>query len=114
MRFASKQFVTASIDHVGLVAPIELGGVVTVRAYVFNTGPTSPDVRVDVAAENPRTGRSRDATTSFLPFVAIDERGPPSTVPELVRGTDAERGHREEAVEKRETQLADLLARLEG
>ncbi len=113
MRFTNQRCVTASIDHVDFIAPISAGEVVTVHAYVFNTGRTSVDVKVDVSAENPQTGETRDATASFLTFVALDEDLAPTAVPGLVCETETERAHREEAVESRETQLAELLARMD-
>jgi acyl-CoA hydrolase len=73
MRFSGRQCVTASMDHVDFLAPIDLGEIVTIEGYVFNTGRTSVDVRVDVTAENPRNGDEREATASFLTFVAPDE-----------------------------------------
>jgi acyl-CoA hydrolase len=114
MRFTTRQCVTASIDHVDFHAPIDLGEVVTVRAYVFDTGRTSVDVKVDVTTENPRTGETRDATDSFLTFVALDDDCDPTTVPELLCETDAETGHRDAALEERQDRLDALRARLEG
>ncbi|MEF8786718.1 MAG: acyl-CoA thioesterase [Haloarculaceae archaeon] len=113
MRFANRQCVTASMDHVDFISPIELGEVVVVQAYVFDTGRTSVDVKVDVMAEEPRTGESRDTTSSFLTFVAVDEDGTPTEVPDLVCESDAEREHRDIAREQRQQQLETLLDRME-
>jgi acyl-CoA hydrolase len=113
MRFTGRQCVTASIDHVDFHAPIDLGEVVTVRAYVFETGRTSVDVKVDVTTENPRTGESRDATDSFLTFVAVDDDCRPTPVPELVCRSDAETQHRDAALAERRDRLDALVARLE-
>jgi acyl-CoA hydrolase len=113
MRFTASQCVTASIDHVDFHAPIAIGEVATVRAYVFDTGRTSVEVKVDVTAENPRTGETRDATDSFLTYVAVDDDGRPTEVPGLDCPTDAEHQHREAAIEERQDRLDALLARLE-
>ncbi len=112
-RFAGERCVTASLDHVDFISPIELGEIVVIEAYVFNTGETSMDIRVEVRAENPRTDEERETTTSFLTFVAIDESGTPTSVPDLVCETDAERDLREHATTQRQAQLEKLVDRLD-
>jgi acyl-CoA hydrolase len=113
MRFAGRQCVTASMDHVDFVSPIDLGELAVVEAYVFGTGRTSIEVRVDVHAENPTAGDRRLATTSFFTFVALDDEGQPTGVPDLECPTDAERALREEALEARREQLEQVAERLE-
>jgi acyl-CoA hydrolase len=92
MRFAGNQCVTASMDHVDFISPIEMGEVAVVEAYVFDTGRTSIDVKVDVRAEDPREGTKRKTTSSFFTFVALDEDGKPTEVPDLVCESEAEEG----------------------
>ncbi|MWG33877.1 acyl-CoA thioesterase [Halomarina oriensis] len=114
MRFAGDQVVTASMDHVDFISPIELGEVVVVEGYVFDTGRTSVDVKVDVHAEDPKSDRpNRDTTTSFFTFVALDEEGRPTPVPDLVCETDVERELRESAVDDRREQLRMVADRLD-
>jgi acyl-CoA hydrolase len=113
MRFASQQVVTASMDHVDFISPIDLGEVAVVEGYVFNTGRTSVDVKVDVRAENPRTGEERETTSSFFTFVALDGDGRPTPVPELSCPTEEEDALREAAVEDRHAQLAAVAERFE-
>lgn len=97
MRFSGRQCVTASMDHVDFIAPIEMGEVAVVEAYVFDVGRSSVDVKVDVHAEDPREGTERKTTTSFFTFVALDEDGDPTEVPRLVCESDAEEQLRESA-----------------
>lgn len=111
MRFANRQVVTASMDHVDFISPIEVGEVAIVEAYVFNTGRTSVDVKVDVHAENPRTGEERQTTTSYFTFVALDEGGSPTEVPSLETPTPEEAALKEEATEGRREQLEDVVER---
>jgi acyl-CoA hydrolase len=113
MRFASRQVVTASMDHVDFISPIDLGEVAVVEGYVFNVGRTSIDVKVDVRAENPRTDEERQTTTSFFTFVALDDDGRPTAVPRLDCRTEAEQDLRDAAVAERQAQLADVVARME-
>ena len=111
MRFANRQVVTASMDHVDFISPIEVGEVAIIEAYVFNTGRTSVDVKVDVHAENPRTGEERQTTTSYFTFVALDEGGSPTEVPSLETPTPEEAALKEEATEGRREQLEDVMER---
>lgn len=112
MRFSSHHCVTASMDHVEFKSPIATGEVAVVEGYVFNTGRTSLDVRVDVRAENPRNGDSRETTTSYLTYVAIDEDGTTTEVPELECPTESEAELRDTAIAGREEQLAAVVDRL--
>ncbi|PSQ50285.1 acyl-CoA thioesterase [Halobacteriales archaeon SW_7_65_23] len=113
MRFANQQCVTASMDHVDFIAPIDLGEIAVIQSYVFNTGRTSIDVKVDVHSENPRTGKHQETTTSFLTFVAIDDTGKPVQVPDLACETEAEEDLREMAVEQRQDELESIIERME-
>jgi len=111
MRFSGRQVVTAAMDHVDFIAPIEVGEVAIIEAYVFGAGRTSLDVKVDVTAEDPRTGDSRETTSSYFTFVALDARGRPTAVPELACPTETERRLRDRAIEGRRDQLAAVVAR---
>ncbi|PSQ37140.1 acyl-CoA thioesterase [Halobacteriales archaeon SW_10_66_29] len=113
MRFANQQCVTASMDHVDFIAPIDLGEIAVIQSYVFNTGRTSIDVKVDVHSENPRTGKHQETTTPFLTFVAIDDTGKPVQVPDLACETEAEEDLREMAVEQRQDELESIIERME-
>jgi acyl-CoA hydrolase len=114
MRFSGRQCVTASMDHTDFLSPIDLGEVVELSAYVFRTGRTSLDCRVSVHAEDPKSeGERRKTTTSFFTFVALDEDGRPTEVPELVCETEAEEALRRKAIDEQREQLATVVARLE-
>lgn len=112
MRFSHDQCVTASMDHVDFIAPIDVGEIAVIKSYVFNTGKTSVDVKVDVHSEDPRTGEIQETTTSFLTFVAIDGEGRPTTVPNVVCETEEEERLREAAVEKRQAELESIIERM--
>jgi acyl-CoA hydrolase len=114
MRFSNRQVVTASMDHVDFISPIDLGEVVVIEGYVFNVGRTSIDVKVDVRAENPRTDDERETTTSFFTFVALDDDGTPTAVPRLDCPTDTERDRRAEAIAERQAQLEAVVERMDG
>ncbi|AHG03669.1 acyl-CoA hydrolase [Halobacterium sp. DL1] len=107
MRFAGNQCVTASMDHVDFISPIEMGEVAVVEAYVFDTGRTSIDVKVDVRAEDPREGTKRKTTSSFFTFVALDDDGKPTDVPDLRCDSEAEEGLRTAAFDAKAAQRED-------
>jgi acyl-CoA hydrolase len=111
MRFSNRQVVTASMDHVDFISPIEMGEVAVIEGYVFNVGTTSLDVKVDVSAENPRTDDRRQTTTSYFTFVALDDDGRPASVPELAAPTEAEATLRDDAIEGRREQLKSVTER---
>jgi acyl-CoA hydrolase len=113
MRFSSRQCVTAAMDHVDFIAPIDRGEVAIVEAYVFDTGRTSVDVKVDVRAEDPREGDSRETTSSFFTFVALDEAGTPTAVPDLDCPTQNQRALRDHAHEQRREQVRAVAERYE-
>jgi acyl-CoA hydrolase len=114
MRFTGRQCVTASMDHVDFLSPIDLGEVAEIDAYVFRTGTTSVDVRVSVHAEDPRGGEGRrQTTTSFFTFVALDDDGRPTAVPELECPTEAETDLRARAVAEQRDQLAAVAERVQ-
>jgi acyl-CoA hydrolase len=114
MRLSNLQCVTAAMDHVDFIAPIDLGEVVVLEAYVFAVGRSSLEVKVDVRAENPKTDDVRETTTSFFTFVALDESGHPTEVPRLACPTAAERERRETAIAERQAQLEAVADRVDG
>ena len=90
------------MDHVDFIAPIELGDVVTITGYVFDTGETSMDIKVDVQAERPSEGESADAATSFFSFVALDADETPASVPDLECPSTAQQELQAEALSRRQ------------
>ncbi len=106
-RFARKAVVTASIDEIHFVTPVRRGMVVVLKARVNQAWSTSMEVGVRVEAEDPRTGDTVHCCTAYTTFVAINDDGRPSRVPELDTTTDADAGARaEEAQARRDNRLA--------
>lgn len=111
MRFADRQCVTAAMDHVDFITPIEEGEIVSLEAYVYETGTTSLEVVVDVRAERPGEDRGRrETTTSFFTFVAIDEAGTPTAVPAVECQTDEEDEMQQRAIDRRRSRREQLVA----
>ena len=90
MRHARQLVVTAAIDHFVFLVPIPEGFFVVLEARVTCSGRTSMEVKVDVAGEDPVTGKTSQTTTARLVYVAI-ENGVSVEVPDLVPSTPDEK-----------------------
>lgn len=121
-KFARKPVVTASTDSVDFIKPIRVGDAVTLEAMVTWSGTSSMEVFVKILSEHLLTGECSIAAFSFLTFVALDENGRPTPVPEVVPENEEERWLNETAenraahrrVRKKESQdLARFLSRLD-
>lgn len=91
IKLARNPVVTASTDSVDFIKPIKVGDAVTLEAIVTWTGKSSMEVFVKVVSENLLSGKKSIAALSFLTFVAIDENGKPTPVPEVIPETDEEK-----------------------
>lgn len=113
MRFSNRHCVTAAMDNVDFVGPIDLGEIALIEGFVFDVGTSSLDVRVEVRAEDPRTGDERTTTTSFFTFVALDDDGGASRVPRLECPTENQRELQAEARRERARRLRQIVDRVE-
>ncbi|WP_254766158.1 acyl-CoA thioesterase [Salinilacihabitans rarus] len=98
MRFAGETCVTARVNELDFVRPIGLGDTALVEAYVYDAGRTSVRVAIRAWREEPRTGGTEGTTESTFTFVAIDEDGRPTPVPDLTVGTGEGERLRERAL----------------
>ncbi|UII75518.1 acyl-CoA thioesterase [Flagellimonas sp. HMM57] len=76
--------VTASVNRVDFLNPIEVGELVTLKASINYTGKTSMVVGVRVESENITTGKIKHCNSSYLTMVAKDESGKNRTIPGLL------------------------------
>ena len=83
-KFSGKYCVTASVDTVDFLNPIEVGELVTMKASVNYVGKTSMVVGIRVDAENIQTGKIKHCNSSYFTMVAKDENGNSVAVPGLV------------------------------
>ncbi|WP_298420181.1 acyl-CoA thioesterase [uncultured Kordia sp.] len=67
--------VTASVDTVDFLNPIEVGELVTMRASINYVGRTSMVVGIRVEAENIQTGVIKHCNSSYFTMVARDDSG---------------------------------------
>lgn len=76
--------VTASVNKVDFLNPIDVGELVTLKASVNYTGKTSMVVGVRVQSENIQTGVIKHCNSSYFTMVAKDENGKNVPVPGLI------------------------------
>lgn len=100
MRHARMQVVTASTDSLDFLAPIRVGEVIEVEAFVTWTKRSSMEVYVSVVSENLYSGEKKKTVTAFFTFVALDDQGKPAKVPAVIPETDAEIGLHASAPER--------------
>lgn len=82
--------VTASVDTVDFLKPIEIGELVTMKASVNYVGRSSMVIGIRVEAENIQTGEQKHCNSSYFTMVARYEDGKTSKVPGLILKDDHE------------------------
>ncbi|MFL1011222.1 acyl-CoA thioesterase [Flavisericum labens] len=76
--------VTASVNRVDFLNPIEVGELVTLKASINYTGRTSMVVGLRIESENVQTGDVKHCNSSYFTMVAKDENGKNVPVPGLI------------------------------
>ena len=76
--------VTASVDTVDFLNPIEVGELVTMKASINYVGRTSMVVGIRVESENIQTGKIKHCNSSYFTMVAKDEDGKGAPVPGII------------------------------
>lgn len=80
--------VTASVNKVDFLNPIEVGELVTLKASVNYTGRTSMVIGLRVESEDIQTGKVKHCNSSYFTMVAKDEHGKNVPVPGLILDTE--------------------------
>jgi acyl-CoA hydrolase len=105
VRHARRVVVTASVDRLDFRLPIRVGEFCILKANVNYTGRSSMEVGVKVFGEHPLTGEQRHTSTAYLTFVALDESGQPTEIPDVIPETEEDRRRYAEAQERRAQRL---------
>ncbi|MCX6059615.1 MAG: acyl-CoA thioesterase [Chloroflexi bacterium] len=97
MRHAQKRVVTVAVDSLVFREPIKIGDLIILNAEVTYVGKTSLEAEVQVIAENPITGERIHTNNAYLVYVALDDDGKPTSIPELIIETEEENQRMEQA-----------------
>ena len=114
--------VTASVDTVDFLRPIEVGELVVMKASVNFVGRTSMVVGIRVEAEGIHSGTIKHCNSSYFTMVAKDDSGKSVPVPGLILKTEKQvrrflkslnrqemkKNHRNETSKKTELRIEDL------
>ncbi|MFT3794013.1 acyl-CoA thioesterase [Flavobacterium sp.] len=83
-KFSGYYCVTASVDTVDFLNPIEIGELVTMKASINYAGKSSMIIGIRVEAENIQTGKIKHCNSSYFTMVAKMQNGGNASVPGLV------------------------------
>ena len=105
-RHSNRVVATVALDSLDFRHPVRCGELVILKAKLTWVGRTSMEVKVEVFAENYRTGAIIQTNKAYITYVALDDEGNPTPVPELIPETEEEKIEYEEAKRRREERLA--------
>ena len=83
-KFSSHYSVTASVNRVDFLNPIEVGELVTLKAKVNYVGNSSMVVGIRVLSQNIITGEIKHCNSSYFTMIAKDASGKNAKVPGLI------------------------------
>lgn len=87
-KHAENYCVTAAVEKVNFLQPIEVGELVTMKAAVNYVGKTSMVVGIRVESENVIKGIVKHCNSSYFTMVAKDTEGNPAKIPGLILKTE--------------------------
>ena len=87
-RHSGNYCVTASVNRVDFLNPVDVGELLHLKASINYTGKTSMVVGLRVEAENIRTGVTKHCNSSYFTMVAKDGSGISMNVPGLILDTE--------------------------
>lgn len=89
-KHSQKYCVTAAVDTVDFINPIDVGELVTLKASINHVGNTSMVIGIRVEAENIQKGLCKHCNSSYFTMVAKEENGANARVPGLKLQSDEE------------------------
>jgi acyl-CoA hydrolase len=110
-RHARSYAVTASVDHIDFLVPVQVGDLVILRSSVNRVFHTSVEVGVKVFVENYIADTAQHVASAYLTFVAIDAKGNRLKVPAVIPETEEQQRRYDDAGRRREIRRAELERR---
>lgn len=88
-KFSGQYCVTASVNRVDFLSPIEVGELVTLKSRINYVGNSSMVVGIRVESQNIRTGEVKHCNSSYFTMIAKETSGKTVKVPGLfIENTD--------------------------
>ena len=100
IRHCGSTVTTAAIDNLQFQAPAYTGDMIVLRGMVTYVGRTSMEVRVDTYRESLDSQREM-INRAYIDMVAINCKGQPEEVPQLLLETDEQRSEYEAAQKRK-------------
>ena len=97
--------VTASINNVSFGEPVPNGSILTIEAKVSRAFRTSMEVFIDVWKQNKIHPQKYKVNEAIYTFVAVNKRGKPIKVPEIIPQTELEKKRYDAALRRRQLSL---------
>jgi acyl-CoA hydrolase len=110
-RHSHSHAVTASVDHIDFLVPVQVGDLVILRSSVNRVFQTSMEVGVKVFVENYIADISQHVASAYLTFVAVDAKGNHLKVAPIIPETEEQQRRYEDAGRRREIRRAELQRR---
>ena len=98
--------VTASVDHMSFLHPVQIGQLIVLRSSVNRAFRTSMEIGVRVEVEDLVSGEIKHTSSAYLTFVAIGKDKQRVPVPPVIPETPEEKRRFDEAGHRREGRLA--------
>ncbi|MBV9771117.1 MAG: acyl-CoA thioesterase [Bryobacterales bacterium] len=105
VRHARCPVVTASVDQMTFLHPVQIGHLIMLRSSVNRVFRTSMELGVRVEVENLLTGQRKHTSSAYLTFVAIDKNGRGIPIAPVIPESDDEKRRYAEAEERRAHRL---------
>lgn len=105
-RHSGKSCVTVSVDAVHFLAPAKKGDNLITKASINRAWHTSMEIGLKIIAEHPSSGAKRHIVSAYFTFVAIDDWGKPTPVPQVKPETRLEKKRFEEAELRRTRRIS--------
>jgi uncharacterized protein (TIGR00369 family) len=99
-KYCGSYCVTASVDTVNFLNPVEIGELVTLKASVNYVGNSSMVVGIRVTSQNIQTGKVKHTNSSYFTMVAKNEKGENVKVPKLILSNLEEVRHFYESINR--------------
>ena len=101
IRHCGATVTTAAIDNLQFQAPAYAGEMIVLRGEVTHVGNSSMEIRVDTYREA-LDGSREMINRAYIDMVAIDCKGKPMQVPDLLLETDAQKEEDERAQKRKQ------------